>query len=162
MTSTEDIGKAVQDQYVKDTHERAKVDSFRINKDGLISFTDSISDTTEQSFEINYAEQLGIDDFLQISDKLFSIKELENLLGSTSHYHKLYALRLIKTCLEVTFNNSDIKKDFSDQHKHVWEILLNEEYTHIVKYIEMCGQTQRSDFSQIILELRLQMFRGIF
>ena len=107
MSSTEDIGKAVQDQYVKDTHERAKVDSFRINQDGIISFSDTTETSTEQSFEINYAEQLDIEDFLQISDKLFSIKELENLLGSTSHYHKLYALRLIRTCLEVTFSLID-------------------------------------------------------
>ena len=107
----------------------------RINKDGLITFdeTNDKSDENQEGFEINYAESLDLDEFVQIGDKAFSIKELENLLGSTSHYHKLYALRLIKTCLEVTFDSE------RDQEHYIWEYILNEEYTHLVRHIEMCG-----------------------
>ena len=58
-----------------------------------------------EATEINYTETLELDQFLQIDQKLFSVKEIENLLASTSHYHTLYALRLVKTCLEVNLRS---------------------------------------------------------
>ena len=81
-----------------------------------MSFSDFAA-TNEQT-EINYQEQLDLLDFLNIDSKLFSLQEIEQLLSSTSHYHKLYALRLISA-----FVGKNGLKSF--------EIVLNREYSRV-------------------------------
>ena len=78
LTGNEDIGKAVTEQYQKDEMEKRRVDSFRINKDGEIMFDEG--GEQPEATEINYTETLELDQFLQIDQKLFSVKEIENLL----------------------------------------------------------------------------------
>jgi hypothetical protein len=41
LGGNEDIGKAVTEQYQMDEMEKRRVDSFRINKDGVIMFQES-------------------------------------------------------------------------------------------------------------------------
>lgn len=80
----------------------------------------SFSDDTvpSDSTEINYQSQMDLLDFVNIDEKVFSLQEIEQLLSSTSHYHKLYALRLISSFIEVNGMAS-------------FEIVLNKDYSRV-------------------------------
>mmetsp|Transcript_5840 Transcript_5840/g.9978 ORF Transcript_5840/g.9978 Transcript_5840/m.9978 type:complete len:107 (+) Transcript_5840:667-987(+) len=89
--------------------------------------------------------------FMELPNKHFDISELQNLLSSTSHYHQLYALRLIGTCLSKCEGSS---RDFV--YKHV----LNKEETNLMTLVDMSLQMnqQRSGF----LEQFVLIFNSIF
>jgi len=73
--------------------------SISIDRNGLISSASTpqqSSDDNVEQFEINYAQTMDLDEFINVENKRFTLKEIENLLSSTSHYHKLYALRILK------------------------------------------------------------------
>jgi hypothetical protein len=59
LGGNEDIGKAVTEQYQMDEMEKRRVDSFRINKDGVIMFQES--GEQEEETEINYTETMELD-----------------------------------------------------------------------------------------------------
>ncbi len=77
---------------------------------------------------------------------MFSIKEIENLLSSTSHYHKLYALRLVKTCLEFNLQQNE------QNESYIWDIIMNKDYSNIPIILDLISQTHsRLDFVEIII-----------
>jgi len=95
---------------------------------------------------------MDIDQFLNSEDKTFSIQEISNLLLSTSHHHKLYALRLLCSILE-----------FKNSH-NIFGIIFCDKYTNILPALKMISQTHvnRQDFSLQLMEIWVRLLDIVF
>ena len=76
----------------------------------------------EEQRNINYIEN---ENFESLDIKLYSIKELENLLGSTDLYQRSFALRLLRTGL---IGNSENLSD-----NDLFGIVLNQDFSRIIE-----------------------------
>ena len=96
---------------------------------GEITFDLNAVEEEKPSFQIDYQNTMEIDQFLNSEDKTFSITEISNLLLSSSHYHKLYALRLISSILKI------------ENAHNVFGIILCDKYTNVMAALKMISQT---------------------
>ena len=105
LCSTEDFGSAVKKQGDIDLEIERKMDCLRVKENGQISFTAAPEPTSDalgnvdNPSEINYAQSMDLDDFINIHDKQFTLHELLSLLQSTFPQHKLFVLRIINNML---------------------------------------------------------------
>lgn len=110
-----------------------------------MSFASEPSSLSET--EINYQEQMSLNEFVNIDSKLFSLAEIEQLLSSTSHYHKLYALRVISSFI----GKNGVK---------AFEIVFNKDYSRVPQLMEI--QPNRQDFVKQMIEIWVKIFRAAF
>ena len=90
----------------------------RLNVQGHITFIDTKDSPDNQNFQIDYQNTLELDEFFDSEHKLFTLKEIENLMQSTSHYHKLYALRILSSTVARPENL-----------EHVFKTIMNDKHT---------------------------------
>ena len=125
----------------------------RLNVQGEIKLDETSQDKEKVGFQIDYQNTMDLDEFLDSENKLFTLKEIENLMQSTSHYHKLYALRILTaTCSRA--ENID----------HVFDTVLNDKRTQVLECLKVMSQThqQRQDFVQAFVELWTAILDLIF
>lgn len=121
LSSEEDFSAAVKKQHDIDNEIETKIDYWRVTESGMMSFTSAPKpgDMDEESTEINYAESLDLDEFMNIHDKYFSLHELLALLQSTYPQHKIFALRIINNFLKPNEDDDTevrSKREFIYQH----------------------------------------------
>lgn len=90
-----------------------------------------------------------------MEDKLFTLAELQNLLSSTSHYHRLYALNMVNRMIQANCK--------SGEDHFVKQALLNPKLTNLSKLLSLSLQTAtRLDFAKTHLEIIESILKGIF
>lgn len=92
---------------------------------------------------------------VNIESKKFSIGELESMLASSSHYHKIYALKVLTACLT---RESNLGQD------SVFTSIFNQNKTNFVNMLNLIGAThsKRQDFKTLFVQLYLAILKFAF
>lgn len=69
--------------------------------DGSLIYDLNFDEANFEKTEINFIEELSIEDFVNIHERKFTFFEICEMLQSSSHYHTSFALKLIAEVLRV-------------------------------------------------------------
>ncbi|TNV85260.1 hypothetical protein FGO68_gene14309 [Halteria grandinella] len=148
-----EVGKAVGDAAKVQAEQTVFVRNLRFNIEGdhlQAGTTSTISDEAVQT-DINYQEDENFD-ILDV--KLYSVKELENLLGSTDIRQRQYALRLLSQGLIRNMTITD---------QELFKIIFNKGITKVTERLLQLTQTQqRVDVSLSLIEVYESIFERLF
>lgn len=160
LGSGEDFGKAVKRQNDIDNEIEEKMDCLRVSESGRITFSSApqASEDAEMT-EINYAESMDLDDFINIHDKQFSLREILALLQSTYPQHKIFVLRMINNMLKSPTEESEEARRARD---FVFQHILDPQKTSLLKALAACAQVTRMDFVSVLIEVWSSIYEYVF
>jgi len=118
-----EVSKAVSEAAVEQMRYSAFIKGLRFNMEGVIERRDGLEEEFIDDKNINYLES---GDFENLNVKLYSLRELQNLLGSTDLYQRSFALQLL---------TNSLLKNPSITPYELFHILLNQELTHLLDRI---------------------------